>query len=53
MSPNNRGQSWVVRKLQALMPRVRDEVLHMDLQRMAERHGTNIKLAEAFLQDAG
>ncbi|QPI75482.1 DUF6306 domain-containing protein [Sphingobium sp. Cam5-1] len=49
----NRGQSWVVRKLQALMPRVRDEVLHMDLQRMAERHGTNIKLAEAFLQDAG
>lgn len=47
----NRGQSWVVRKLEALMPRVRDEVLHMNLRTMAEKHRTNIDLATAFLQD--
>ncbi len=49
----NRGQSWLIRKLESLMPRVRDEVLHMDLRRMAEKHRTNIEVAEAFLQDAG
>ncbi len=49
----NRGQSWVVRKLDALMPRVRDEVLHANLRKMAEKHRTNIDLAEAVIQEAG
>jgi hypothetical protein len=45
----NKGQSWVVRKLEALMPRVRDEGLHADLLEMAERHRLNIALADTFL----
>src|SRR3546814_1168391 len=28
----NRGQAWVVRKLDALLPRVRDDALHADLR---------------------
>ncbi|WP_150295483.1 DUF6306 domain-containing protein [Sphingobium estronivorans] len=47
----NRGQSWVVHKLEVLMPRVRDEVLHAHLSMMAEKHRTNIDLAETLLQE--
>ncbi|AMK23058.1 hypothetical protein GG804_18635 [Sphingomonas histidinilytica] len=46
----NRGQSWVVRKLEALTPRVRDEGLHADLRAMLDSHKVNIALAEAFLK---
>ena len=46
----NRGQAWVVRKLEALMPRVRDEGLHGDLREMLDSHCRNIQLAEALLQ---
>lgn len=46
----NRGQAWVVRKLEALSPRVRDEDLHDDLRAMLESHRVNIGLAEAFLE---
>ena len=46
----NRGQAWVVRKLQKLMPRVRDDGLHTDLKAMADKHGVNIDLAEVFLR---
>ncbi|MAC59093.1 MAG: hypothetical protein CMH85_12645 [Novosphingobium sp.] len=45
----NRGQSWVVRKLEQLLPRVRDDALHSDLKAMADKHRTNIELAEKFL----
>ena len=48
----NRGQSWVVRKLDALMPRVRDDDLRCDLRDMAEKHRTNIALAEDFLKES-
>jgi hypothetical protein len=48
----NRGQSWVVRKLDALMPQVRDHDLLADLRRMADSHRHNIALTEAFLQAA-
>jgi len=46
----NRGQAWVVRKLEKLLPRIRDDALHADLKSMAEKHRVNINLAEAFLQ---
>jgi len=45
----NRGQAWVVRKLEQLLPRVRDDALHSDLKEMAERHRANIGLAESLL----
>lgn len=42
----NRGQAWVVRKLQALLPRVRDDALHAALREMLESHVENIGRAE-------
>src|SRR3546814_8980732 len=38
----NRGQGWVVRKLDAMIPRVKDEVLHADLRELADSHVENI-----------
>ena len=43
----NRGQAWVVRKLQALIPRVQDSSLRTDLSAMLEAHHTNIERVEA------
>jgi hypothetical protein len=48
----NRGQDWVVRKLKALVPRVRDDGLHRDLHAMLASHGSNIEKAEAVLRTA-
>ncbi len=48
----NRGQSWVVRKLEALTPRVRDENLHADLRVMLESHRENIDRADVVLRPA-
>lgn len=45
----NRGQDWVVRKLQALAPQVRDESLHRDLHDMLASHTSNIEKAETVL----
>lgn len=45
----NRGQQWVVRKLEVLLPRIRDELLQADLREMAMRHQTNIAEAELML----
>jgi hypothetical protein len=47
----NRGQAWVVRKLEALTPRVKDDLLHADLRAMTESHRDNIALAESVLGD--
>lgn len=47
----NRGQAWVVRKLQKLLPRIRDHALYADLKEMADRHRANIDSTEAFLND--
>ncbi|MCP5403750.1 MAG: hypothetical protein H6917_15370 [Novosphingobium sp.] len=47
----NRGQAWVVRKLEKLMPRIRDDALFTDLKEMADRHRANIDLVETFLAD--
>jgi len=45
----NRGQSWVVRKLEALLPRIRDDRLHADLRQMLDSHRVNIAKAESEL----
>src|SRR3546814_1647651 len=41
----NRGQSWVVRKLAKLLPRIRDDALHADLKSMArsEEHTSELQ----------
>lgn len=45
----NRGQAWVVRKLEALVPRIREDALHRDLREMLESHRINIARAESEL----
>ena len=42
----NRGQAWVVRKLEALLPRIRHDLLHEALREMLESHRANIAVAE-------
>ena len=49
----NRGHRWVVRKLETLLPRVRDEALHADLSDMLRAHSVNIARAEDFLRNSG
>lgn len=39
----NRGQGWVVRKLQEALPRIGDNALHGDLTEMLEVHERNIR----------
>jgi hypothetical protein len=41
----NRGQSWVVRKLREMLPRIRNDRLHADLSEMLRSHEVNIVLA--------
>ena len=48
----NRGQSWVVRKLTALLPRVRDDGLHQALRAMLDSHEANIAQTAALVQSA-
>ena len=45
----NRGQAWVVRKLKALLPKVRADQLHADLLAMLAAHDHNITQAEQTL----
>jgi hypothetical protein len=45
----NRGQGWVVRKLREMLPKVRDDSLHRDLQEMLQAHEANIARAQAAL----
>ncbi|KQX24167.1 MULTISPECIES: DUF6306 domain-containing protein [unclassified Sphingomonas] len=49
----NRGQRWVVKRLEILLPRVRDEGLHADLNAMLISHRLNIETAEAYLAGTG
>jgi len=41
----NRGQGWVVKKLRAMLPRVRDDGMHADFNDMLKSHEANIALA--------
>lgn len=45
----NRGQAWVVRKIDALCPRLPDDALHRALTEMAERHRINIAATDEFI----
>jgi hypothetical protein len=41
----NRGQNWVARRLDELMPRVADAALHAELMEMRKTHMANIERA--------
>ncbi len=43
----NRGQAWVVRRLEALIPRVEDTQVRADLASMLEAHRSNIERVDA------
>jgi len=43
----NRGQAWVVRRLEALIPRVQDAQVRADLGAMLEAHRRNIERVDA------
>jgi hypothetical protein len=49
----NRGQDWVVRRLDALTPRVEDNVLLGDLVDMHRAHIENIDEIESLLSARG
>lgn len=44
----NRGQAWVVRKLDEMLPRVRDAELHDALKAMRAGHVDNLALMAAY-----
>ena len=48
----NRGQAWVVRRLQALIPRVQDAQVRADLVAMLEAHHKNIERVDARALEA-
>jgi nitronate monooxygenase len=45
----NRGQGWVVKRLKAMLPRIRDDALHADLAAMLAGHDVNIRRSEILL----
>lgn len=50
----NRGQDWVVRKLEEMIPQLEEGGLRSDLDRMLDMHVRNIQACAAFLdQQAG
>jgi hypothetical protein len=49
----NRGQAWVVRKLEELTARVGDEALRHDLRAMLDSHLDNIDHAARLLDSGG
>ncbi|OXH83826.1 2-nitropropane dioxygenase, partial [Burkholderia multivorans] len=49
----NRGQRWVVRKLQALLPTLADRDMHEALTQMLVAHEKNIGAVDVRLRDGG
>jgi len=45
----NRGQDWVVRKLNETLPRIQDESLYADLREMRDVHVHNIERCTALM----
>ncbi len=45
----NRGQRWVVRRIEALLPRLNDQTLFDALGAMAEQHRVNIAATDDFM----
>ena len=48
----NRGQAWVVRRLEALLPDIADPAIAADLTAMRDAHLDNIARTDAYLNDA-
>ena len=48
----NRGQAWVVRRLESLLPRIGDEYLQRELIGMLAGHRTNMDVATDYLHGA-
>ena len=46
----NRGQGLVVRKLEELLPKIRDDALHADLAAMLKSHRDNISLIILYIR---
>lgn len=44
----DRGQGWVVRKLERMLPQIGDEALHADLTEMRDAHLRNIERCKAL-----
>jgi hypothetical protein len=47
----DRGQAWVVRKLDEIMPRIHDDGLRADLARMRDVHVSNIERCRSVPRD--
>ena len=47
----NRGQAWVVRRLEALLPRIDDPGIVADLTAMRDAHRVNIARTEVYLAE--
>lgn len=46
----NRGQAWVVRRLEALIPKVNQSEIKKGLEEMLEAHQINIQKVESVFQ---
>lgn len=49
----NKGQAWVVRKLQALLPKIRSERIHGDVTAMLVSHEENIECVALHFRPVG
>jgi hypothetical protein len=38
----NRGQAWVAKRVEEILPRLRDDAMHAELREMRDRHHQNI-----------
>jgi ferritin-like metal-binding protein YciE len=45
----NRGQGWVVRKLEEVLPKLRDDTMHAALKEMIDTHNANISACDRVL----
>ncbi len=45
----NRGQGWVVRKLEEVLPKLRDDTMHAELKEMIDTHNANISACDRVL----
>lgn len=45
----NRGQAWVVRRLQSLIPRIQESNIRSQLQEMLDAHTLNIRRVEELI----
>ena len=46
----NRGQAWVLKCLDEILPRIADDAMHRALAEMRDRHGANIARCTSLLE---